>query len=85
LEASASRLVVPQFWLRAEHQKTPQQDNGSDCGVFSVQTLDALARGKDLTKPEEWEFGATNMPYIRDLMIYEIGQQKLEPRWPKEQ
>ena len=53
--------------------------------MFSCQTLEALARGRDLSEPSEWDFSSKNMPYIRQLMVYELGQAKLEQRWPKEQ
>ncbi len=62
-------------------QHTPQQNNGSDCGVFSCQTLEALARGKDLVNLKEWEFGARNMKFMRELMVYEIATGKLVKRW----
>jgi sentrin-specific protease 1 len=61
-------------------QETPQQDNGSDCGVFSCQTLEAIARGRDLVAGE-WEFGAENMAYFRNMMIYEIATGNLVKRW----
>ena len=73
-------------WVESFAGDTPHQDNGSDCGVFTCQTLDALARGLDLTKPQAkgFEWTSANMPYLRDLMVYEIGQVKLEKRWPQE-
>ena len=61
-------------------QGTPHQDNGYDCGIFSCQTLEALARGKDLVAGE-WEFGAENMAFFRTLMMYEIGSGTLVKRW----
>ena len=71
--------------LLCSHQGTPQQDNGSDCGVFTCQTLEALARGRDLRDVSAWDFGHRNMPYIRQMMVLEFGQGKLEKRWPAEQ
>ena len=62
-------------------QDTPQQNNGSDCGVFSCQTLEAIARGKDLVVRNEWDFGADNMLYFRHLMVYEIAEGTLVKRW----
>jgi len=64
----------------ADDQDSPQQNNGSDCGVFSCQTIEARARGKDLIAGE-FEFEANNMPYLRKLMIWEIAQTKLAERW----
>lgn len=61
-------------------QDTPQQDNGNDCGIFSCQTLEALARGKDLAQGE-WEFTAQNMPFFRRMMVYEIAKGEMYKRW----
>ena len=63
-------------------QETPQQDNGSDCGVFSCQTIDALARGRDLVE-DDFDFDAGSMPVLRNMMVYEIATGKLMERWPK--
>jgi len=43
--------------------------------------LEALARGKDLVNLKEWEFGARNMKFMRELMVYEIATGKLVKRW----
>lgn len=53
--------------------------------MFTCQTLEALARGRDLTDVSAWDFGHRNMPYIRQMMVLEFGQGKLEKRWPAEQ
>lgn len=68
-------------WETMFNAKTPQQDNGSDCGVFSCQTLEAVARGRDL-KNDTFGFKAQDMSTIRKMMIYELGTQKLvERKW----
>ncbi|WWC66956.1 uncharacterized protein I206_100863 [Kwoniella pini CBS 10737] len=70
-------------WSDEFNKNTPQQSNGSDCGVFSCQTLEMISRGRDLKK-QGFEFNSENMPYFRKLMIWEIAQGKLEPRtWGK--
>ncbi|WWD22827.1 hypothetical protein CI109_107321 [Kwoniella shandongensis] len=66
-------------WEDHFNNNTPQQDNGSDCGVFSCQTLEMITRGRDLVK-QGFEFGAKDMPFLRRLMIWEIGKGKLEKR-----
>lgn len=66
------------YWLT--FQKSPQQNNGSDCGVFACQTLEARSRGLDLVGGK-WEFSAADMPIMRQLMIYEIAKGELAPRW----
>ena len=48
--------------------------------MFSCQTLESIARGRDLSSGGGWEFGARNMPYFRRLMVYEIAQGKLAER-----
>jgi len=45
-----------------------------------MQTLESIARGRDYAK-EEFEFGAGNMPFLRQLMIYEITEKTLVKRW----
>ncbi|KAJ8256163.1 hypothetical protein COCON_G00200270 [Conger conger] len=49
----------------------PQQNNGSDCGVFTCKYADYIARGQPLT------FTQSNMPYFRNKMIWEILNQRL--------
>ncbi|KAK8844621.1 hypothetical protein IAR55_006468 [Kwoniella newhampshirensis] len=66
-------------WENHFNENTPQQDNGSDCGVFSCQTLEMITRGRDLVK-QGFEFTAKDMPFMRRLMIWEIGKGKLEKR-----
>lgn len=60
--------------------KAPHQDNGSDCGVFACQTLEALARGKDLSQSNDFGFNADDMPNIRKMMVWEIAEGKLVER-----
>jgi len=54
-------------------QKTPQQENGYDCGVFTCQFLEALSRGEE----DDFGFSQVDMPYLRRRMIWEIGNAKL--------
>ncbi|KAJ8350357.1 hypothetical protein SKAU_G00254870 [Synaphobranchus kaupii] len=49
----------------------PQQNNGSDCGVFACKYADYIARGQPLT------FTQSHMPYFRNKMIWEIINQRL--------
>ena len=51
------------MWKRGE---TPQQRNGSDCGVFMTQTAEHLARGAAL------DFTQDDMEYFRRRMVLEI-------------
>ncbi|WVQ93927.1 hypothetical protein IAU59_001005 [Kwoniella sp. CBS 9459] len=66
-------------WTDEFNENTPQQDNGSDCGVFSCQTLEMISRGRDLVK-NGFEFTASNMAFFRRLMVYEIGEKTLLKR-----
>ncbi|WVW81658.1 hypothetical protein I302_103653 [Kwoniella bestiolae CBS 10118] len=66
-------------WTEEFNDNTPQQDNGSDCGVFSCQTLEMITRGRDL-KNQPFEFTSENMPFFRRLMVWEIANRKLEKR-----
>ncbi|KAG7466971.1 hypothetical protein MATL_G00148160 [Megalops atlanticus] len=49
----------------------PQQNNGSDCGVFACKYADYIARGWPLT------FTQSHMPYFRKRMIWEILNRQL--------
>ncbi|OCF33153.1 hypothetical protein I316_05198 [Kwoniella heveanensis BCC8398] len=66
-------------WSDEFNENTPQQDNGSDCGVFSCQTLEMISRGRDLVS-NGFEFTARNMAFFRRLMVYEIGEKELLKR-----
>ncbi|OWZ32842.1 sentrin/sumo-specific protease [Cryptococcus neoformans AD2-60a] len=66
-------------WHDYFNKNTPQQNNGSDCGVFSCQTLEMITRGRDIVT-QGFEFTAKDMPFMRRMMIYEIGEGKLEKR-----
>jgi sentrin-specific protease 1 len=52
---------------------TPQQRNGSDCGVFMTRTADYLARDALL------DFTQADMEYFRRRMVYEIMSTSLLP------
>ncbi|RSH89458.1 Smt3-specific protease [Saitozyma podzolica] len=67
-------------WEDAFNSDSPQQDNGSDCGIFTCQTLEARARGLDLIDGE-FEFTSRNMPFFRRLMMWEIAKGELAKRW----
>ncbi|KAL7420314.1 hypothetical protein Q5752_005283 [Cryptotrichosporon argae] len=68
-------------WVDHFDPSTPQQSNGYDCGVFTCQTLEAAARGRDLAQPGAFEFAAKHMHYLRRLMVYEIATGALVKRW----
>ena len=54
-------------WTDAVYKEgTPQQHNGSDCGVFMCRTAEHLASGSRLT------FTQQDMNYLRRRMCLEI-------------
>jgi len=57
-------------WKKGE---TPQQQNGSDCGVFMTRTADYLARDAVL------DFSQQDMPYLRRRMVLEVLRTSLLP------
>ena len=57
-------------WKQGE---TPQQMNGSDCGVFMTRTADYLSRDAQL------DFRQEDMQYWRRRMVLEIVTQQLMP------
>lgn len=50
---------------------TPQQTNGSDCGVFSCMIAENITRNNEIT------ISQNDIPYLRQRMILEIIQGKL--------
>lgn len=52
-------------------QDTPQQENGTDCGVFTCRFLEMLSRGA------AFNFTQENIPYIRRRMVWEIAHAQL--------
>ncbi|EJU00992.1 cysteine proteinase [Dacryopinax primogenitus] len=59
-------------WVDYACEDYPQQQNGSDCGVFTALGMEAL------TREAEFNFEQSNIPYFRRLMVLEIGRGKLE-------
>ena len=49
----------------------PQQDNGSDCGVFVCKVAEFISRETSLT------FSQEDMAYYRKRMIWEIANNQL--------
>lgn len=76
-----SPFPLPARVSSSQPQASPQQNNGSDCGVFTCQTLEHISRGRDLATEGGFEFTAENMPFIRRMMIWEIGRGGLMERW----
>ncbi|XP_009999812.1 PREDICTED: sentrin-specific protease 2, partial [Chaetura pelagica] len=54
-----------------EPHEIPQQDNGSDCGVFMCKYADYISRDKQIN------FTQSHMPYFRMRMAWEIIHQQL--------
>uniref|UniRef100_A0A8C3XH24 SUMO specific peptidase 2 n=1 Tax=Cyanoderma ruficeps TaxID=181631 RepID=A0A8C3XH24_9PASS len=52
-------------------EEIPQQNNGSDCGVFVCKFADFISRDKPII------FTAEHMPYFRRKMVWEIIHQQL--------
>jgi len=50
----------------------PQQENGSDCGLFVCKVVEYLSRDVQL------KFTQNDMPYFRQRMIWEIGNNLLK-------
>jgi len=61
-------------WKNYGRPDTPQQENHYDCGVFTLNFLECVARGA------EFGFKQSNMPYLRQRLIWEIGKGKLEDK-----
>ncbi|KAG8913284.1 Smt3-specific protease, partial [Tulasnella sp. 417] len=61
-------------WQDYWSEETPQQENGYDCGMFICMFMEGLSRGEEA---EDFVFGQSNMSYLRQRMLYEIGRGKL--------
>lgn len=53
-------------WTSENVQNIPQQENGSDCGVFSCMYAEFITRNRPIV------FTQQNMTYFRMKMVYEI-------------
>lgn len=60
------QLLNRDEWTLDNVEGVPQQQNGSDCGVFTCKFAEYLSRDARLTFLQE------NMDYYRDRMVYEI-------------
>lgn len=72
LEAERLGLAAKSYTLQPI-VKTPQQQNGYDCGVFTCTVAKYVAQGTPLN------FSQKDMPVIRRRMAYEIVQKSLLP------
>ena len=52
-------------------ETAPKQENGYDCGVFTCQFVECLARGGDL------DFEQSDMQYYRQRIRYELVKGRL--------
>lgn len=64
-------LLNKEEWELENVDDVPQQQNGSDCGVFTCKFAEYLSRDADLTFVQE------NMNYYRERMVYEIIENDL--------
>lgn len=58
-------------WVKENMQNIPQQENGSDCGVFSCMFAEFVSRDRPIL------FTQDNMSYFRMRMVHEICAGKL--------
>ncbi|XP_026711352.1 sentrin-specific protease 2 [Athene cunicularia] len=66
------QLTFSEWTLHSmEEHEIPQQENGSDCGVFLCKYADYISRDKPIT------FTQDDMPYFRKKMVWEIIHQQL--------
>lgn len=58
-------------WTKENMKNIPQQENGSDCGVFSCMFAEFVSRNRPIL------FSQQHMAYFRQRMVYEICTGKL--------
>ncbi|MFT7818134.1 sentrin-specific protease 2 isoform X2 [Arapaima gigas] len=73
LKAKKNKDLDVSRWVAASlnAKEIPQQNNGSDCGVFACKYADYVSQGRPLT------FTQSHVPYFRRRMIWEILNQRL--------
>lgn len=59
-------LGIGEDWIMGEVRDIPQQENGSDCGVFCCMYAEFITRNRPIL------FTQQNMEYFRKKMVYEI-------------
>lgn len=60
-------------WQLSNIQNLPQQQNGSDCGMFALKYADYGAQDAEIN------FSQSDMPYFRRRMMFEILQSAILP------
>ena len=60
-------------WVDYAMAGAPQQQNMSDCGVFTLKSAEVITRGGRL------DFSARDMPLVRNRMLVEILEGQLLP------
>lgn len=58
-------------WVKEHAEKIPQQNNGSDCGMFACMYAEYVSRNAPIS------FSQDDMPYFRRKVVYEILKAKL--------
>ncbi|KAF5354516.1 hypothetical protein D9757_013403 [Collybiopsis confluens] len=72
-EESCQRMQsVPILKLVPPGAKIPQQTNSADCGIFTLQFIEALSRGES-----SFRFNADHTTFLRRKMIWELANAKL--------
>ena len=66
-------------WKLTEHLTTPRQENGYDCGVFSIMAADFLT---DDIIIDDWAYTQENMNFLREKIGVDIIRGEL--RYPGE-
>ena len=62
-------------WKSIAVETTPQQFNGTDCGVFTIMAADFLS---DDLPVNEQTYGQANMPYFRQKIVNDMYRGKLD-------
>lgn len=62
-------INTSEWSLISQHQNTPQQSNGFDCGVFTIVCADFLS---DDLSIESSSYSQSDMPYFRQKILVDI-------------
>ena len=62
-----------------EQIRVPQQQNGYDCGVFTLALAEYIMDNEDKMHNDQFEYSQQNMPQYRERIALSLYKGKLEP------
>lgn len=69
-EKRKTYIPIRSVWRHVEHRNTPQQQNGSDCGIMSMKMIECLASGHSVDELDWERFAVYRSTYCGQLFDY---------------